>query len=511
MSIRKGVDYMDKKTKEVVDFMVDRIKTQKTMFIPVVAISAFALVGYAAADRTAPVVHSNKLVVPYGTELQASDFTVSDNRDTVSLIKTEINDRAYQKDQLGTYKVNVTVKDAFNNETTKEIKVEVVDSEAPALHSVNNDGYVIDVEANSNNDLKQYIKATDNVDGDVSDFITFDHNLDTTVLGEQVIHATVEDNAGNKAEKDFTFNVGDTIAPEMNLKTGDITANYGDVFDINNFVEVKDNYDVNPTVTVEGTVDTKNMTAMQPIKVTATDSSGNKTSNDYEVKVADKAGPVITLKSDSVDVKYGTSFDAKSNLVSAIDNLDGNVTGKVEITGNVDTRKSGTYRVYYKVTDNAGNRSETSAKVNVTAAPVRNRGGYKGGNYNFGGLGGGAAQGGIVGTARSRLGCAYRMGSSGPTVFDCSGFTSWVYSKNGKSLPRTAAGQYSGTSRVSKSGLTAGDLVFFAGTYKSGISHVGIYIGGGQFIHAANSKTGVVVSSLNSGYYSAHYAGAGRR
>ncbi|WP_295138473.1 NlpC/P60 family protein [uncultured Catenibacterium sp.] len=505
---------MDKKTKEVVDFMVDRIKTQKTMFIPVVAISAFALVGYAAADRTAPVVHSNKLVVPYGTELQASDFNVSDNRDTVSVIKTEINDHAYQKDQIGKYKVNVTVKDAFNNETTKEIEVEVVDNEAPALQSVNNDGYVIDVEANSNNDLKQYIKATDNVDGDVSDFITFDHNLNTTVLGEQVIHATVEDNAGNKAEKDFTFNVGDTIAPEMNLKNGNITVNYGDGFDIHNYVDIKDNYDVNPTVTVEGNVDTRNMTDAQPIKVTATDISGNQTSNDYEVRVADIAGPAITLKSDNVDVKYGTSFDPKSNLASAIDNLDGDVTGKVEITGTVNTNKAGAYRVYYRVTDNAGNRSETSAKINVSAAPVvkiRNNRGNRGTGYNFGGLGGGAAQGGIVGTARSRLGCAYRMGASGPTVFDCSGFTSWVYSKNGKSLPRTAAGQYSGTSRVSKSGLTAGDLVFFAGTYKSGISHVGIYIGGGQFIHAANSKTGVVVSSLNSGYYSAHYAGAGRR
>ena len=503
---------MDKKTREVVDFMVDRIKTQKTMFIPVVAISAFALVGYAAADRTAPVVHSNKLVVPYGTELKASDFTVSDNRDTVSVIKTEINDSAYQKDQIGSYKVNVTVKDAFNNETTKEVEVKVVDTEAPALESVNNDGYVIDVEANSNNDLKQFIKATDNVDGDVSDFITFDRGLDTSVLGEQVIHATVEDNAGNKAEKDFTFNVGDTLAPEMNLKNGNITVNYGDGFDINNYVEVKDNYDVNPTITVEGNVDTRNMTDVQPIKVTATDSSGNQTSNDYEVRVADIAGPVITLKSDTVDVKYGTSFDAKSNLASAIDNLDGDVTGKVEVTGTVNTNKAGAYRVYYRVTDNAGNRSETSAKINVSAAPVvKVRNNSRGGNYNFGGLGGGAAQGGIVGTARSRLGCAYRMGASGPTVFDCSGFTSWVYSKNGKSLPRTAAAQYSGTARVSKEGLTPGDLVFFAGTYKSGISHVGIYIGGGQFIHAANSKTGVTISSLNSGYYSAHYAGAGRR
>ena len=58
---------MDKKTKEVVDFMVDRIKTQKTMFIPVVAISALALVGYSAADRTEQIGHSNKLEVPIGT------------------------------------------------------------------------------------------------------------------------------------------------------------------------------------------------------------------------------------------------------------------------------------------------------------------------------------------------------------------------------------------------------------------------------------------------------------
>ena len=84
------------------------------------------------------------------------------------------------------------------------------------------------------------------------------------------------------------------------------------------------------------------------------------------------------------------------------------------------------------------------------------------------------------------------------------------YRQNGKSLPRTASAQYSGTTRVSKDGLSAGDLVFFAGTYKSGISHVGIYIGNGQFVHAANSSTGVTVSSLNSGYYASHYAGAGR-
>ena len=116
----------------------------------------------------------------------------------------------------------------------------------------------------------------------------------------------------------------------------------------------------------------------------------------------------------------------------------------------------------------------------------------------------------LIQTALGKIGCRYRMGAVGPNVFDCSSFTRWVYRQNGKSLPRTASAQYSSTTRVSKAGLSAGDLVFFAGTYKSGISHVGIYIGNGQFVHAANSSTGVTVSSLNSGYYASHYAGAGR-
>ena len=501
---------MDKKTKEIMSFVANRVKTQKTMFIPVFAISAFAIVGYTAADRTAPVVHSNTIEVPYGTQLKASDFAISDNRDSIDTLKTKINTSSYEKNQLGTYTVKVTVKDAFNNETTKNVNVKVVDNEAPVLEARNDDGYVINVEANGNNDLKQYIKATDNVDGDVSEFISFDKELDTTQLGEQVINATVEDNAGNKATKTFTFNVGDTVAPEMNLKNGNITVNYGDAFDINNYVEVKDNYDANPVVSVEGDVDTKKMDGTQSIKVTATDASGNKTENTYDVTVADLTAPTITLKSTDVNVNYGGSFDAKSNLASAIDNLDGDVTNKVNVSGSVNTRKSGSYTVTYTVTDNAGNTANASAKVNVAAAPVAAASSSRGGSYNVGGTSAKAGHSGIVGTGLSKVGSPYVFGASGANAFDCSGFTSWVYRQNGKSLPRTAAGQYSATSRVDKSGLSAGDLVFFAGTYKSGISHVGIYIGNGQFVHAANSKTGVTVSSLNSGYYASHYAGAGR-
>jgi cell wall-associated NlpC family hydrolase len=70
--------------------------------------------------------------------------------------------------------------------------------------------------------------------------------------------------------------------------------------------------------------------------------------------------------------------------------------------------------------------------------------------------------------------------------------------------------QYSMGTPVSRNQLQPGDLVFFENTFQPGLSHVGIYTGGGQFIHAENESTGVVVSDLNSDYYSSHYSGAVR-
>ena len=67
-----------------------------------------------------------------------------------------------------------------------------MDQEGPKFETLgSNEGYVVEVPVNGSSDLSSYVKATDNVDGDVSDFITFDRGLDTSVLGEQVIHATV--------------------------------------------------------------------------------------------------------------------------------------------------------------------------------------------------------------------------------------------------------------------------------------------------------------------------------
>lgn len=115
----------------------------------------------------------------------------------------------------------------------------------------------------------------------------------------------------------------------------------------------------------------------------------------------------------------------------------------------------------------------------------------------------------IVSVAQNYMGVPYVWGGTSPSGFDCSGFTQYVMRQCGYSINRTAAAQYSNGSYVSYSSLQAGDLVFFANTYSAGgITHVGIYIGGGQFIHAANG--GVKISALSESYYSSRYYGARR-
>lgn len=118
----------------------------------------------------------------------------------------------------------------------------------------------------------------------------------------------------------------------------------------------------------------------------------------------------------------------------------------------------------------------------------------------------------IVETALSHLGTRYVYGGASAGGFDCSGFTMYVYSQLGISLPHGATPQLNYGTSVSRSDLQPGDLVFFS-DYGYAASHVGIYVGDGQFIHASSSSSNgycVCVSSLTSGYYDSHYAGARR-
>ena len=116
-----------------------------------------------------------------------------------------------------------------------------------------------------------------------------------------------------------------------------------------------------------------------------------------------------------------------------------------------------------------------------------------------------ARYGGVVGIAMQYLGVPYRWGGADPSGFDCSGFSMYVYAKVGVSLPHHAASQYAMGSPVAKSDLQAGDLVFF-----NGLGHMGIYIGGGQFIHAPRTGDVVKISSLSDSWYARTWVGARR-
>lgn len=116
----------------------------------------------------------------------------------------------------------------------------------------------------------------------------------------------------------------------------------------------------------------------------------------------------------------------------------------------------------------------------------------------------------ILAEAQKYLGTRYVSGGASPSGFDCSGFVYYVLKQFGYSPYRTPADQYKMGVAVSKGNLQVGDIVFFANTYASGISHVGIYAGDGQFIHSPNSRSTVSYSDLTSGYWANHYYGAQR-
>jgi len=115
----------------------------------------------------------------------------------------------------------------------------------------------------------------------------------------------------------------------------------------------------------------------------------------------------------------------------------------------------------------------------------------------------------VIATALALRGVPYRDGGADPTGFDCSGFTQYVYARHGVSLPRAVRDQYRFGEEIDGDELAVGDLLFFA-TQARGATHVGIAIGGDEFVHAPSSTGVVRVERFTTEYWSRRFVGARR-
>jgi cell wall-associated NlpC family hydrolase len=108
------------------------------------------------------------------------------------------------------------------------------------------------------------------------------------------------------------------------------------------------------------------------------------------------------------------------------------------------------------------------------------------------------------------LGARYRYGADSSTAVDCASYVRRVFRAIGSELPRTVLEQFQAGRAITFDELRVGDLLFYRDTYRRGVSHVGIYIGEGKFVHAAGRARGVVVASIRSEYFRKRFAGARR-
>lgn len=152
---------------------------------------------------------------------------------------------------------------------------------------------------------------------------------------------------------------------------------------------------------------------------------------------------------------------------------------------------------------NVGGGSSAPAKAAQNSAPAKP-------SPAQAGVSAPASQDATVRAAAFRyLNIPYQLGGNGDGSIDCSGYTRAVYKALGISLPRTARAQYGAGSAVSRAALRMGDLVFF-NTMGSGVSHVGIYIGGGQFTNANSYYGHTMVDNLSNPYWASRFVGARR-
>ncbi|WP_430408407.1 immunoglobulin-like domain-containing protein [Kordia sp.] len=344
---------------EVEDYMVNIMSSVPDSIAPIIT-----LIG----DNPVNLFVGDTYTDEGATAIDNIDGDISNNIIVTGTVNTAV---------AGTYTLFYNVRDVVGNEAvevTRTVNVSTpVDTTAPII-TLNGEGTI---NLNVGDFYTEFgATATDNVDGNLTNAIITSGIVNTAVAGIYTIRYNVSDAAGNAAtEATRTVNViADTTAPVIALNGNQtINLNIGDAY-TELGATATDNIDGNltPNISIGGTVDTSTAGTYQ-ITYTVSDAAGNTTEIIRTIHViADTTPPVITLNGNAtINLNVG---DAYTELgATATDNLDGNLTTTITITGTVNTAVAGTYTVSYTVSDSSGNTTQVSRTVNViadTTAPV---------------------------------------------------------------------------------------------------------------------------------------------
>ncbi|WP_397221691.1 immunoglobulin-like domain-containing protein [Peribacillus simplex] len=259
----------------------------------------------------------------------------------------------------GVYTLTYTVSDISGNITVISRKIMVVDNVKPVITGAINKT----INQNDAFNPKTGVTSKDNVDGNLTNSIKISGMVNTKEKGTYTLKYTVSDSSRNVTTVTRKITVTDNIKPVI-TGAANKTINIGSAFNPRTGVKAKDNVDgdLTSSIKVIGTVNTKKK-GTYSLTYVVTDKSGNMIMITRKISVKDILKPVISGATTKV-IKLKSSFNPKSN-VTARDNIDGNLTKLIKITGTVNINKRGTYFLTYSVSDKAGNKAVVKRKIMV--------------------------------------------------------------------------------------------------------------------------------------------------
>ncbi|MCI9974739.1 DUF5011 domain-containing protein [Clostridioides difficile] len=219
-------------------------------------------------------------------------------------------------------------------------------------------------------DPMQGVRSIDNIDGDVTELVTVEGEVNVNVIGQYTLKYSAPDKSGNVTTINRTITVVDTGAPIIS-GADDKTINLLEELDLRAGVTAMDDIDgdLTDSIVIDGTVDNA-IPGENNIVYTVEDKSKNKSVVNRIITVVDNIAPILFGVEDCT-VEYGATFDSKAG-VTANDNIDGDLTSKIVIEGVINTSILGEQILTYKVTDVANNEASAIRKVTVvdTVKPV---------------------------------------------------------------------------------------------------------------------------------------------